>query len=53
MENTSQIKAAAVNALENLGRTSFSNEKFSQAQIEAISNAILQAIIAYDNSKQK
>lgn len=46
--SNSKIKSAAVSALRSVGRTSFSDDGFSKAQIEAISNAIANAIEEYD-----
>ncbi len=50
--NTLAIESAAKNELQNLGRTSFSSEGFSNEEIDAISAAISAAIQAYDEQKR-
>lgn len=52
MTDTSSIKNAAVSALNNLGRTSYSGDGFTSDQIDAIAEAITSAIAAYDEQKQ-
>lgn len=52
MTDTSSIKNAAVSALNNLGRTSYSGDGFTSDQIDAIAEAITNAIAAYDEQKQ-
>jgi len=42
------IKSAAKSALRNLGRTSFSDEGFTSQQIDAIAQAIADAVQEYD-----
>lgn len=46
--NDLQIKSAAESELRKLGRTSFSGDGFTSEQIDAISEAITSAILAYD-----
>jgi len=47
--NNLNIKSAAESALQNLGRTSFSDGGFTSQQIDAIAQAIANAIEEYDN----
>ncbi len=48
----SSIKNTAASALRNLSRTSFSNEGFTKAEIDAISDAIAKAIEEYDKQNK-
>lgn len=48
MCNVSSVKNAALSALNNLGRTSFSEGGFTRQQADAIAEAISKAIAEYD-----
>ncbi len=52
MTDTFSIKNAAVSALNDLGRTSFSEDGFTSREIDAIAEAITNAIAVYDEKKQ-
>ena len=52
MINTLSIQSAASSALQQLSRTSFSEDVFTSQQIDAISDAITKAIEEYDRQKQ-
>lgn len=49
--NDFSIKAAAKAELDTIARTSFSENGFSSAQIDAIANAIAAGIEAYEEQK--
>lgn len=49
--NDFEIKNAASSALNQIRRTSFSEDGFTSEQIEAISEAIASAIVAYDEQR--
>lgn len=49
MCNESSIRNAAASVLNNLSRTSFSGDGFSNEQVEAIAEAIANAIVEYDS----
>ena len=51
MCDTFSIKNVASSVLENLSRTSFSEDGFTREQIDAISDAIAAAIEEYDKQK--
>lgn len=53
MYNELSIKAAAESPLRNLQRTSFSEDGFTDEQIDAISEAISNAIATYDSNTDK
>lgn len=48
MCNDLSIKNAAASVLNNLGRTSFSDNGFTNEQVDAIAEAITSAIVEYD-----
>ena len=52
MTDTFGIKNAAISALNDLGRTSFSGDGFTSDQINAIAEAITNAIAAYDEQNR-
>ena len=52
MTDTFGIKNAAISALNDLSRTSFSGDGFTSDQINAIAEAITNAIAAYDEQNR-
>ena len=50
--NTIQIQQAATQKLSNLGRTSFSSDGFTPEETNAIAEAIVAAIAAYDKQRK-